>query len=276
MHSVGSKKREIWIHVILILCVIITFLPVIWGFMCSFKESVEMFSRPLKFFPEVFRFDNYSRAWTSSNFIRSMINSLIVSSVSTLGMLIICALAGYALAKYQFKGRDFFFMAVLATMMVPMQVTMVPVFGITTNLKLIDTHLGLILPLLAYPYGIFLMRQFMMSLPDALIEAARIEGCSEFRVFARIIVPLSKPIVSTLGILAFLDTWNQLVWPLILTKSPEMMTVQLALKSFKSEFGMKWNLVMAATFISIIPVTLVFAFFQKQIVEGIATSGLKG
>ena len=276
MHTVGSKKRKIVIHLVLILCVIITFLPAIWGFVCSFKESVEMFSRPLKFFPEIFRFDNYSKAWMSGNFIRSMVNSLIVSTASTFGMLLICALAGYALAKFQFKGRNLFFMTVLATMMVPMQVTMVPVFGITTRFGLIDTYLGLILPLLAYPYGIFLMRQFMMSLPDALIEAARIEGCSEFTVFARIVIPLSKPIMSTLGILAFLDSWNQLVWPLILTKSPKMMTVQLALKSFKSEFGMKWNLVMAATFISIIPVTLVFAFFQKQSVEGIATSGLKG
>lgn len=276
MHGVGSKKKEILLHIVLILCVIITFLPVVWGFMCSFKDSVEMFSRPLKFFPEVFRFDNYSKAWNSGNFVRSLVNSLIVSVFSTAGMLLVCALAGYALAKFRFKGRDMFFIAVLATMMVPMQVTMVPVFGITTKLGLIDTHLGLILPLLAYPYGIFLMRQFMISLPDALIEAARIEGCSEFKVFGRIIIPLSKPIISTLGILAFLDSWNQLVWPLILTKSPEMMTVQLALKSFKSEFGMKWNLVMAATFISIIPVTVVFAFFQKQIVEGIATSGLKG
>lgn len=276
MHGVGSKKKEILLHIVLILCVIITFLPVVWGFMCSFKDSVEMFSRPLKFFPEVFRFDNYSKAWNSGNFVRSLVNSLIVSVFSTAGMLLVCALAGYALAKFRFKGRNMFFIAVLATMMVPMQVTMVPVFGITTKLGLIDTHLGLILPLLAYPYGIFLMRQFMISLPDALIEAARIEGCSEFKVFGRIIIPLSKPIISTLGILAFLDSWNQLVWPLILTKSPEMMTVQLALKSFKSEFGMKWNLVMAATFISIIPVTVVFAFFQKQIVEGIATSGLKG
>ena len=235
-----------------------------------------MFSRPLKFFPESFRFENYVKAWTSSNFINSIGNSLIVSVVSTAGMLLICALAGYALAKFQFKGRDALFLAVLATMMVPMQVTMVPVFGITTKLGLIDTHLGLILPLLAYPYGIFLMRQFMVSLPDALMEAARIEGCAEFGVFARIVLPLSKPVISTLGILAFLDSWNQLVWPLILTKSSNMMTVQLALKSFKSEYGMKWNLVMAATFISIIPVTLIFVLFQKQIVEGIATSGLKG
>lgn len=276
MHAAGSKKKKIFIHIALLFCVVITFTPVIWAFMCSFKDSVEMFSRPLKFFPEVFRFDNYSKAWHSSNFIRSMANSLIVSAISTLGMLMIGALAGYALAKFQFKGRNFFFLAILATMMVPMQVTMIPVFGITTKLGLIDTHMGLILPLLAYPYGIFLMRQFMMTLPDSLIEAARMEGCSELGLFVRIILPLSKPIISTLGILAFLDSWNQLVWPLILTKSPEMMTVQLAMKSFKSEFGMKWNLVMAATFISIIPVTMIFVFFQKQIVEGIATSGLKG
>lgn len=276
MHSVGKRNKQIFIHLALICCVIAAFLPIVWGFMCSFKESVEMFSRPIKFLPEVFRFDNYVNAWTSSNFVHSMGNSIIVSVFSTLGMLFICAFAGFALAKYQFKGKNVFFMAVLATMMVPMQVTMVPVFGITTNLGLIDTHLGLILPLLAYPYGIFLMRQFMVTIPDALVEAARLEGCSEFRVFFTLVIPLSKPIISTLGILAFLDSWNQLVWPLILTKSLEMMTVQLALKTFKSEFGMKWNLVMAATFISIIPVVLVFLFFQKQIVEGIATSGLKG
>ena len=259
MHSVGKRNKQIFIHLALICCVIAAFLPIVWGFMCSFKESVEMFSRPIKFLPEVFRFDNYVNAWTSSNFVHSMGNSIIVSVFSTLGMLFICAFAGFALAKYQFKGKNVFFMAVLATMMVPMQVTMVPVFGITTNLGLI-----------------FLMRQFMVTIPDALVEAARLEGCSEFRVFFTLVIPLSKPIISTLGILAFLDSWNQLVWPLILTKSSEMMTVQLALKTFKSEFGMKWNLVMAATFISIIPVVLVFLFFQKQIVEGIATSGLKG
>ena len=254
------RRKEIGTNIILLICVVVAFLPIVWAFMCSFKDSVEMFSRPLKFFPESFRFENYVKAWTSSNFINSIGNSLIVSVVSTAGMLLICALAGYALAKFQFKGRDALF----------------PVFGITTKLGLIDTHLGLILPLLAYPYGIFLMRQFMVSLPDALMEAARIEGCAEFGVFARIVLPLSKPVISTLGILAFLDSWNQLVWPLILTKSSNMMTVQLALKSFKSEYGMKWNLVMAATFISIIPVTLIFVLFQKQIVEGIATSGLKG
>lgn len=276
MNSVGSKKREIILVVVLSTCSCLVFLPVIWGFLSSFKDSVEMFARPIKLFPENFNFKNYIDAWNSRNFPRSLINSLIVSTISTVLMIIISSLAGYALAKFNFKGKKFMFMIILATMMVPMQVTMVPVFSLTAKMGLIDTYAGLILPLLAYPYGIFLMRQFMLSLPDSIIEAARIEGCGEFRVFTAIIMPLTKPIVSTLSILAFLDSWNQLVWPLILTKSHELMTIQLALKSFKSEFGMQWNLVMAATFISIIPVVLVFAFFQKNIIEGIATSGVKG
>jgi alpha-1,4-digalacturonate transport system permease protein len=272
----GFVLKRLTLYVFLILGSIGMITPFVWMISSALKPNNEIFAVPPTFFPKEPNWGNILEAWNSGNFTQYFINTTIISVVTTVITLFICSIAGYTFAKYQFMGRKILFILFLGTMMVPMQVTMIPVFLMMSKLELLNSYWSVILPLTANAYGVFLMRQFMLTIPTELIEAARIDGCSEFRIFWQVVLPLTKPALTTLGILSFLAAWNEFLWPLIMLDSPEMMTLQVALTQFQGQYEVKWNLLMAASALSMLPIVLIFIFFQRYLVEGIAMSGLKG
>jgi alpha-1,4-digalacturonate transport system permease protein len=272
----GFVLKRLPLYVFLILGSIGMITPFVWMISSALKPNNEIFAVPPTFFPKEPNWGNILEAWNSGNFTQYFINTTIISVVTTVITLFICSIAGYTFAKYQFMGRKILFILFLGTMMVPMQVTMIPVFLMMSKLELLNSYWSVILPLTANAYGVFLMRQFMLTIPTELIEAARIDGCSEFRIFWQVVLPLTKPALTTLGILSFLAAWNEFLWPLIMLDSPEMMTLQVALTQFQGQYEVKWNLLMAASALSMLPIVLIFIFFQRYLVEGIAMSGLKG
>ena len=255
-------------------------MPFLWMVFSSFKRLDEIYMFPPTLFPEAWRWQNYIEAWTALPFAIFLKNSVIVTVSVTLGQLLTCSLAGYAFGRLRFPGRDTIFLGYLATMMVPFPVTMIPIFIIMRNLALVDTLQGLILPGLFSAWGTFLMRQFMLTLPKELEEAAKIDGSSIFGIYWRIIAPLSTPVFATLGVFTFLGHWNAFLWPLIMISSIEKKTLPLGLAMFRSQMSaaieMPWHLIMASATFSIIPVLVLFVALQKYYVRGIALSGLKG
>jgi multiple sugar transport system permease protein len=243
----------------------------------SLKEDAQVFSWPPTWIPNPVKFQNYTEAWHIASFGRYFINSGIVAVTVTLGGLFLNSMAGYAFAKFQFPGRNILFVYVLATMMVPIYATMVPIFILLKTIGSLDSYQGLILPFLATGFGIFLMRQFFQTIPTDLIEAARIDGCSEFRIFMQVVLPISKPPLAALGIFTFMHSWNNFIWPLIVVKSNEMRTVPLAVAALSQGlFVMSWPVLMAGASFAITPVLVVFLLFQRFFVRGIALTGLKG
>lgn len=251
-------------------------LPFAWMFFSAIKPNNEIFTSPPTLLPSNPNWGNFIDAWTSGDYTQYFINTAIISVLTTVITLFICSLAGYTFAKYDFFGKKTLFLFFLGTMMIPMQVIMIPIFLMMAKLGLLNSYWSVILPLAANAYGVFLMRQFMSTIPTELIEAARIDGCSDFRIFWQIVLPLTKPALVTLGILTFLGAWNEFLWPLIMLDSPDMMTLQVALTQFQGQYEVKWNLLMAASALSMIPIALIFIVFQRFLVEGIATSGVKG
>lgn len=265
-----------FLYLVLSLAAATIFIPFIWGVLSSFKTANELSLIPPTLFPKQLAWENYTQVLSGSDFLRNYWNSFVITVGTTAGTLLVCSFTGYALAKFEFKGKTAIFLIFLGTMMLPAQLTMIPVFILTTNLGLINTHLGVILPGIASAYGVFLMRQFMMNIPNEVLEAARIDGCGELRMMFRIVMPLSSPILATLTILTVLSSWNQFLMPLILLNSPEMATVQLAMSNYQNDFGQQLNLLMAASVLAVIPVAIVFLFCQKYIVAGISMGSVKG
>jgi ABC-type glycerol-3-phosphate transport system permease component len=270
-----AKNNPLLVYGVLIVFSLVIFMPFAWGVLSSFKTKDELSAIPATILPKTFAWENYRHVISTGFFLRDNLNSFIITSVSTVLTILICSLAGYGLTKFKFKGQNIIFIVFLGTMMIPIQTTMIPVFILTSRLGMLNTYRGIILPMLANAYGIFLMRQFMLTIPDALIEASRIDGCREFRIFYKIAVPLAKPAIGTLSILTFLEGWNSFLWPLILLSKSEMSTVQVGLRRFQGEYSSQGNYVMAAAVLAIIPVAVVFILFQRYIIEGISTSGLK-
>jgi multiple sugar transport system permease protein len=252
-------------------------LPFIWMLITSLKEDQQVFSWPPSWIPDPVVPRNYVDAWQVASFSRYFINSGFVAVTITVVSLYLNSLAGYAFAKFRFPGRDALFLYLLATMMIPIYATMVPIFLLLKNIGWLDSYKGLIVPFLATGFGVFLMRQFFYTLPTDLIEAARIDGCGELRIFMQIVIPMSKPPFATLGIFTFMQSWNNFIWPLIVVKSDEMRTIPLAIASLSQGlYVMSWPILMAGASFAITPVLIVFLFFQKLFVRGIALTGLKG
>lgn len=244
----------------------------------SVKDLSEVYAFPPQFLPSVFKWSNYTEAWKALPFNIFFVNSLVVSSAATIGVLLTSSLAGYSFARLRYPGRDKIFLAYLATMMIPFPVLMVPLFIIMRNLHLVDSLGALILPAIFAPAGTFLMRQFILTLPKDLEDAARVDGCGFFGIYWRIVLPLIKPVIATLGIFTFLGSWNEFLWPLITISSIEHKTLPLGLTMFQSRLAGRtpWHLVMASATFTIIPVLIIFILGQKYYVKGIATTGIKG
>ncbi len=270
------RLATILTYTALLLGVVVMFLPVLWMVFSSFKSLEEIYRIPPAFFPEKWIITNYTEAIEKFPFLRYLLNSVTVTVLATLLTLTINSMAAFALSKYNFRGRDTLFLIILGTLMVPLQVIMVPVYMVMARLELINTLWGIIIPPAATPTGVFLLRQYMLTIPDELLEAARIDGAGEWRIFLQIVLPLARPALAVLTVFSIMWRWNDFLWPLIVINDPNLFTLQLGLARFRGELVTDWNYVLAMTVLTMLPITLVFAFLQRYLVSGIATTGLKG
>lgn len=265
-----------WLYVVLGLGLLAMVFPFVWMILGSFKTDAEIRQHPTEFLPRTPTLENYETLFGRLDFTTFFVNSIVVAVFVTLGNIVFCSMVGYALAKLEFRGKKLLFALVLSTLMVPGVVTFVPLFVLTANLGLVNSYPGLILPFLISPLGVFLMRQFMLSLPDELIEAARIDGAGEWRIFLRVIMPLCGPAVATLTILTFLASWNNFLWPLVVATTEDMYTLPVALALYSvSQNAARYGLMMAGAVVVVVPVLLVFVLLQRHFVQGIALTGIK-
>ena len=249
--------------------------PVLWVFLSSLKPQSELFTYPLTIFPQTPMLTNYATAFASGDFLAFFKNSIFVSVVATVITVTINVMAGYALSKFYFRGRDLIFYIMIGTLMIPLQAIMVPIFLLLKELGLLNTLWGVIIPPAATPTGIFLSRQYILSIPDSFIEAARIDGAGEFLIFRRVVVPLAKPIVATIAIFSFMWRWNDFLWPFIVISSKRNMTLQLALANFVGQYQINWANLLAMTVVTMIPMLVVFIILQRHFVTGLTAGGVK-
>lgn len=277
-----SKHRnevigKVIIYVILILVALFMIIPFVWMLSASIKSDREVFQMtPFVLIPEVPKWSNYSTIWTKIPFLKFVENTVFLTLIVTFLQLLTSSFAAYAFAKLEFKARNKLFLAYIATIAMPWQVYMVPQFIMMRRMGLNDKLLAMICLQAFSAFGVFLMKQFYEGVPDDLCEAARIDGMSEYRIYLKIMLPLSKPALATLTIFTFVNTWNDYLGPLIYLKSQEKKTIQLGLKMFISQYSSDYGLIMAGSVLSLIPVIIVFLCLQKYFVEGVASTGLKG
>jgi multiple sugar transport system permease protein len=277
--SAQSRRagNSLWVYAALLIGLVLLVGPFLWMVASSVKTSAELHHVPPTWIPQTFTLDNYSTIFTKLNFPQYFINSVIVATLVVGSNLLFCSMIGYALAKLRFRGKSAIFLLVLATIMVPQTVYLVPLFVLMSNLGLVNSYAGLILPFAAQAFGVFLMRQFIQGIPDELLEAARMDGAGEFTVFRRVVLPLLGAPLATLGILTFLGSWNNFLWPLIIATSDQMYTLPVAVATFSiGQNTADYGLLMAGSVVLIAPVLLIFLLLQRFVQQGIATTGLKG
>lgn len=278
--SRGQFLRNLIFHAILLTGALVVCIPLIWMVSSSLKAPNRLFSVPIDFFPWEMRWQNYVDAWNTAPFGRYFLNSLYTSTTTTLLNLFFCSLAGYGFARYNFPFKNVLFLFVLATLMIPFHVTMVPLFILARDLgwlKGANVFNAMIIPGMMNAFGIFLMRQYILTLPEELFDAARIDGASEPGIFFRMVLPLSTGPLAALAVFIFLDNWNSLLWPLVLTTTnDEYRTLAVGLTQFQTVHGTQYHLMMAAATLVAIPMLLVFFMLQKYFIKGIALQGLKG
>ncbi|WP_267644611.1 carbohydrate ABC transporter permease [Enterococcus faecium] len=271
--AVSGKKIIRTISMLVILLVIA--FPFLWLIISSFKHEKDIISFPPRIFADSYTLDNYIKVWTTIPLLDYIKNTVIFAGGTVITSVFFDSLAGYAFARMRFKGKSVLFYFVLLTMMIPFQVFMIPLFIEVNLLGMLDTYAGLIIPRMTTAFGIFMMRSFFITLPDSLEEAARIDGLSEFNIFLKIMLPLSKPTLLSLGIFTLMNSWNDLLYPLILTSSSKMRTLPAGLALFTGQNISFYGPVMAGTVISMLPLLVVYIFAQKYFVQGTAMSGMK-
>ncbi|MFF7791283.1 ABC transporter permease subunit [Streptomyces sp. NPDC007991] len=275
--AVGTSRRaRALTYAVLTLAVAATLMPFVWMLLSSFKTQGELLRDPSGWLPKSPTLSNYT-AWLGDLHIgHYFLNSLIVAFVTVLGNLLFCSMIGYALAKLDFPGKRLLFALVMITLMVPGVVTFVPLFVMVAKLQLVNTYAALILPYLATPLGVFLMRQFMLGIPDSLLEAARIDGAGHVRTFVRIVLPLCGPPLATLAILTFLSSWNNFLWPLVASQSEDKYTLPVALALYsQGQNATHYGLLLAGSVLVIAPIVALFVALQRFFVQGVATVGIK-
>ncbi|SFD51645.1 multiple sugar transport system permease protein [Paenibacillus catalpae] len=253
---------------------ILVILPFVWMILSAFKPEGEIQNIPPTLLPEKFTTENFKNLFQNMNFGVYLKNTLMIVFFSFIG-LFMNAMAGFGFAKYKFKADNKLFYIVLATMMIPGQVTMIPVYLILNQMHLTNTMIGIVLPGLVGAFGIFLFRQFMSTIPDELLEATRLDGAGEFRTFLQIVLPISKPILAVQGILAFIGGWNSFLWPLIIANDEKLYTLSVGLSLLKGQYGGNYALQMAGSTFMVVPIIIIFILFQKHIIENYAISGIK-
>ncbi len=271
------RRPDGWVvlsYVLLTLGAVAMVFPFAWMLLSSFKEYRDILS--FQIWPERFTLANYLEVLTKTSFPRWFLNSLIVAVGTTTSVLFFCALVGYVLATMKFPFKNLIFVLILSTLMVPTEMLVIPWFVMSVDFGWVNTHWGLMFPGLIPGFGVFLMRQFFQTLPRDLFDAGRIDGVSEFGLFWRIGLPLVGPGLAALGIFAFIGNWNAFLWPRIIGQSQQLYTIPVGISNFSGEAATQWNLIMSASSLAILPVLIVFVIFQKQIIEGVVLTGVKG
>ncbi len=271
-----APARKIYLHFILLAGVVLVATPFVWMIATSFKSFVESVQVPPTILPQSFQWTNYTEVFRSMNFSIYYGNTLFVTIGRTLGQLLVCSLAAYAFARLQFPFKNVLFLAVLSVLMVPSQVVLIPKFILMRELNWINTYMALIVPGVFSAFGTFLLRQFFMTIPKELEEAAKIDGCNTFRIYWRIFIPLSIPAMVSLIIFTVLSSWNDFLWPLVVTTTENMRVLSIGIASFQGEFRTNYPLLMSASVLGTLPILVMFMILQKSFIEGIAMSGIKG
>ncbi|MBD8517973.1 carbohydrate ABC transporter permease [Plantibacter sp. CFBP 8804] len=275
-HGPISPLRRVLIYVMLTVLTAIIFVPFFWMVSSSLKQNNEVFSIPVQWIPTEFVWQNYVDIWTRIPMLTYLKNSLFLSVTITILQVLTGSFAAYGFSKMHFKGRDVLFVAYIATIAVPWQAYMIPQYIMMQNAGLVNTHLSIILLQAFGAFGVFLMRQYYLTIPDELSEAARIDGLNEYAIWWRIILPLTKPALASLALLTFVSTWNDYMGPFIYLTSNDLWTVQLGLRSFVGQYDAEYALIMAGSVVSVVPIVLIFLLGQRYFIQGIATSGMKG
>ncbi|MFC7329067.1 carbohydrate ABC transporter permease [Marinactinospora rubrisoli] len=276
--ALAARARRALTYLLLSAGLLVMSAPFLWMALSSFKTGPELTAAPPVWIPTEWTLENFARLLERLDMVRSTLNSALVAALVTAGNLVFCSMLGYALAKLDFAGRGKIFALVLGALMVPGNLMLLPLFVLMSRLGLLDSYAALVLPFAAGAIGVFLMRQFMLSLPDELIEAARMDGASEWYIFWRVVIPLVKPALATLAVLTFLSSWNNFVWPLIATNDPDKYTLPVALATFATDPNQSAGsngMLMAGSLLVVLPVLLVFILLQRHFTQGIATTGLK-
>lgn len=274
--TAGRVIGSIAKYAILLFFTVIALVPFVWMISSSLKTSADVFSIPMKWIPDTFHWENYVTIWQRVPLLAYFKNTALVAIIVTLMQILTSSFAAYAFAKMTFRGRDLLFMLYIGTIAVPWQVYMVPQFIMMRSIGLYDTIWALVVLQSFSAFGVFLMRQFYLGIPNELSEAARIDGLSEYGIWGRIVLPLAKPAIATLAIFTFVNTWNDYMGPMIYLTTDLNKTIQVGLRRFIQAFSADYHLIMAASLCSLLPVTIVFLFLQRYFIEGIATTGLKG
>lgn len=274
----NTKKLiyNIFMYIILTILTFITLMPLLWMLSASIKTDSEVFSTTFRWIPEVPQWKNYQKIWTKIPLLTFAFNSVKLTVIITIIQVVTSSFAAYGFSKCKFKGRDVLFLMYVATIAIPWQVYMLPQYSMMNKFHLVDSHLGYVLMQSFTAFGVFLMRQFFMSLPNELLEAGRIDGLSEYGNYARIALPLAKPSIATLTIFSFVNVWNDYMGPMIYFNATEKKTIQIGIKLFIAQYSAEYGLVMAASVLSLIPVLAIFLAGQKFFVQGVASSGIKG
>ncbi|ERT03889.1 binding--dependent transport system inner membrane component family protein [Lyngbya aestuarii BL J] len=269
--------KRFWNYLLLSVIALLMLFPLLWLIGTAFKSGNEnIFQFPPQLFPREPTFENIIKVWQTNPMGRYLVNSMIVASLTVELNLLFCALAAYPLARLDFRGRDSIFTAIIATIMIPFQIVMIPLYVLTVQLGLRNTYLGLIFPSVASAFGIFLLRQAFLSVPKELVEAARIDGCSQLGIWWHIMLPAVRPALITLAIFVFIGSWSDFLWPLLILDQPEYYTLPLGVAKLAGTFSFDWRLVAAGSVISIAPVLLLFLLLQRYIVPTDAATGVKG
>ena len=264
------------LHLVFLAGSVVVAFPFVWMILSSFKSIQDFYN--FGFLPSVFDVSAYQYVFTETNFGRWYLNSAIVAVVVTVTNIVFCSLIGYTLAKFRFPGARAVFILILSTLMVPTEMLVIPWYVSAVHLHLANTYVGIFLPGVMEAFGIFLMRQFMLGVPDDLLDAGRVDGLGEFRLWWQVAMPLVKPAIAALGIVTFLGNWNAYLWPVIVIATDQMRTIPVGIALYATAVsnGIQWNTIMAMSVLTVVPMIVVFVIFQRQIISGIALTGLKG
>ncbi len=281
-NALGSKEKrlQLFAYAVLVIGAVSMILPFLWMATTSLKTLDAIFIQPKNwiqmFVPTMFKWENYAEAFKVVPFAKFYLNSIMVGLAVTAGTVFTSAMAAYAFSRLTFPGRDKLFFAYLATTMIPGTVTIIPVYVLMRLFGWVDTYKALIIPMIFSAWGTFMLRQFFMTLPKELEDAAKIDGCGFFRIFWTIILPLSKPALATLTVFTFMGNWSSFMWPLLVTNSETMRTLPIGLESFKTQYSTDWHLLMAGSVMAMLPIVIIFIFTQRFFVESLKLTGVKG
>ena len=272
----SRRLASLGVHAALVAGAILTLIPLLWMLSASLMPAGEATAFPPRLLPSRVTFDHYADLWTRLRIGRSFANSMFIAVLATLLSLLFNTMAGYAFAKLRFRGRDRVFTFLVAALAIPAQVAMLPLFLLLKSMGLVNSYIGAMIPMMATIYGVFLIRQFMLSIPDDLIAAARIDGASEFRIYWSVVLPLARPVLATLAIFTFMSAWNDFIWPLIILTDDDKYTLPVAVANLVGEHALDLELMMASSVLTILPVLTLFFGLQRQYIAGLMAGGVKG